>query len=239
MVRGFFPATRHSVIERLRSGTPDGRRHAFGEVVEAYWKPLYKHLRVTWRLAPDDASDATQAFFAEAFEKGWLERFDPRQAHFRTFVRMCADRLMMNRRQSEGRLKRGGSFVAVPLDFDGAERELSAGGAPAADPDERFHREFVRALLGRAVQALRADYTARGRDLQIVLFERYDLAPADDVSYASLAAEFGLTPSQVTNHLAQARRSFRRHALDALRAACGSDEEFEREARELFGSSHP
>jgi hypothetical protein len=31
------------------------------------------------------------------------------------------------------------------------------------------------------------------------------------------------------------RRSFRMHALEALRALCGTHDEYRREARELFG----
>ena len=48
--KGGFPATRHSVIERIRDADPDARRDAFGDLVEGYWKPVYKHLRLTWRL---------------------------------------------------------------------------------------------------------------------------------------------------------------------------------------------
>ena len=231
----FFPATRHSVIERLRDADAEPRRQAFGDLIEGYWKPVYKHLRVTWRLDPDEASDATQAFFAEAFEKGWLERFEPRKARFRTFVRVCVDRFVMNRRQAESRIKRGGAAQTVPLDFADAERELSLGVAVAPAADEYFHQEFVRALFARAVDAVRAEYTAAGRDVHIALFERYDLAPDDEVSYARLAQEFHLPVTQVTNYLAQIRRSFRSHALESLRNLCGSDEEFRREARELFG----
>jgi hypothetical protein len=55
------------------------------------------------------------------------------------------------------------------------------------------------------------------------------------VSYARLAEQFNLTTTQVTNYLAAVRRNFREHALDSLRGLCGSDAEFKREARELFG----
>ncbi|RPJ80614.1 MAG: hypothetical protein EHM13_11775, partial [Acidobacteria bacterium] len=74
---GAFPSTRLSLIERMRGGRADSRRAAFGEIVTGYWKPLYTHLRVTWRLSPEDAQDLTQAFFAEAFEKAWLDAYDP------------------------------------------------------------------------------------------------------------------------------------------------------------------
>jgi DNA-directed RNA polymerase specialized sigma24 family protein len=236
---GFFPATRHSVIERIRGESDDERRAAFGDLVEGYWKPVYKHLRVTWRLDAEDAQDLTQAFFADAFQKGWLERFEPAKARFRTFVRVCADRFVMNRQQAERRLKRGGAIERMSLDFDGAERELHGALATAPEADVFFYQEFIRALFARAVSAVRAEYGATGRQIHMTLFERYDLDPADGVSYADLAREFDLTVTQVTNHLSQIRRSFRRHALDALRSLCGSEAEFRREARDLFGVDVP
>jgi DNA-directed RNA polymerase specialized sigma24 family protein len=232
---GGFPATRHSIIQRIRDDNPDTRRAAFGDLVEGYWKPVYKHLRVTWRLDADEARDLTQGFFTEAFEKAWLERFEPGKARFRTFVRVCADRFVMNARQAQSRLKRGGGVQAIPLDFDGADRELLQHQSTPSGADEFFQQEFIRALFERALSALRADFASSGRSLHYTLFERYDIAPTEGVSYAALAEEFGLTTIQVTNHLAQVRRAFRTRALDALRGLCGTDDEFQREAREIFG----
>lgn len=235
-VRAGFPQTRHSVIERIRDADPDARREAFGDLIDGYWKPVYKHLRLTWNVDAEEARDVTQAFFAEAFQKSWLERYEPEKARFRTFVRVCVDRFVMNIRQTAARLKRGGGAAIVPLDFEGAEREIAAFHLTSpAEPDELFHQEFVRALFDKAVQELRADYEADGRATHFTLFERYDLAPAEGVSYAQLASEFNLTTTQVTNALAQVRRRFRERALATLRGLCGSDREFRREARELFG----
>jgi hypothetical protein len=231
-----FPSTRHSIIERIRAGGSDVRRQAFGDLVQGYWKPVYTHLRLTWRLDPDDAQDATQSFFAEAYEKGWLERFEPAKARFRTFVRVCADRFAQNRRQAAARAKRGGGIHFVALDFEGAERDtLARLSSPALDPDALFHQEFIRALFERAVRSVRQELDAADKPAAIALFERYDLAPREGDSYASLAAEFSVTTTQVTNSLALVRRRFRGHALDALRAVCATDDEFRREARELFG----
>jgi DNA-directed RNA polymerase specialized sigma24 family protein len=237
MNRGvLFPATRHSVIARIREADPQARRDAFGELISGYWQPVYAHLRVTWRLAPEDAQDLTQGFFSEAFQKAWLERFEPEKARFRTFVRVCADRFVMNRRQSASRQKRGGGVELISLDFGDAERHvLEAACAPTPDADAFFQQEFVRALFERAVGAVRREYEVSGRSVQFTLFERHDLASEEGVSYASLAAEFGLSTTQVSNSLAQTRRRFREHALRALRSLCLSDDEFRREARDLFG----
>jgi hypothetical protein len=227
-----FPATRHSVIERMRNADEGARGQAFADLVHGYWKPLHRYLSVRWRLSDDDAQEATQAFFADAFEKEWLARYNPEKAQFRTFLRVCADRFVLNRQQAAARVKRGGGAVMVSLDADG---ELAAQLASQPEADDLFKREFVRALFERAVEQTRAEYEQAGKNLQFTLFERYDIDPAEDVSYASLAREFNLTPAQVTNGLAHIRRRFREHAIQALRLLCGSDDEFRREAAELFG----
>jgi RNA polymerase sigma factor (sigma-70 family) len=230
-----FPITRHSVVERIRAEDAEVRRLAFSDLVEGYWKPVYKHLRLTWRLSPEEAEDLAQGFFAEAFQKSWLERFDPAKARFRSFVRVCVDRYAMNARQADARLKRGGGTQTIRLDFAAAERELPPMAAAAADPEASFQQEFVRALFARAVAALRRELTAEGREAHFTLFERYDLAPEEGVSYAQLAREMAWTTTQVTNRLAQVRRRFRELAMDDLRALCASDDEFRREARDIFG----
>lgn len=231
-----FPTTRHSVIERLRSHEGPRKREAFGDLVEGYWKPVYKYLRMKWRMPVEEAEDATQAFFAEALEKSWLDRFEPDKAKFRTFVRVCVDRMVMNRRQAEGRMKRGGDVQVIGVDFASAESELLRQ-APVSEPEAEdfFQREFVRALFDRAVRAVRENVLARGRNVHWELFERYDLAASDPPSYAALAKEYGLTPGQVTGYLAQMRAAFREHAIEALEGLCLDRDEFRREARELLG----
>ena len=230
-----FPLTRHSVVERIRAGDADVRRVAFSDLVEGYWKPVYIHLRLTWHVSPDDAEDLAQGFFAEAFQKSWLEKFDPAKARFRTFVRVCVDRYVMNARQADSRLKRGGGAQMVSLDCAAAERELPADPTASTDPDTTFQQEFVRALFDRAVRALRKELGAEDRAAHFALFDRYDLAAEEGLTYAQLARENGLTTTQVTNRLAQVRRRFRELALEDLRSLCGSDAEFQREARDIFG----
>jgi hypothetical protein len=87
-----------------------------------------------------------------------------------------------------------------------------------------------------AVEAFRRRCDESGRAVHFQLFERYDLNDDDrEVSYASLAQEFGLEPATVNNYLAAARRDFRRIVLEKLREITATDEEFRTEARSLLG----
>jgi DNA-directed RNA polymerase specialized sigma24 family protein len=228
------------VLEHLSSPAPEQRERARAAVAAAYWSPLYKYLRLHRKLAREDAEDLVQGFLSTAFERGWLDRFDPARARFRTFMRVCADRYVANWRQAAARHKRGGGAVHLPLDFAGAEEELGRD-APRVeeDRDALFDREFVRALFARAVDRVRADLAASGRERQFALFERHDLSDDAPVSYADLASAHGLTVTQVTNHLHAVRRAFRARVLEALREVCASEEEFRAEAREILGVEWP
>src|SRR5215211_615259 len=124
-VVGSFPATRHSVVAAIASADQHTRRVAFDALVSAYWRPVYKYVRIKWRADREDAADLTQEFFARAFEKGSLGRFDPERARFRTYLRVCLDGFVANEHKAASRIKRGGAVSFVHLDFAAAENELA------------------------------------------------------------------------------------------------------------------
>jgi DNA-directed RNA polymerase specialized sigma24 family protein len=153
-----FPVTRHSVVASLGSGEADVRRAAFDAVATAYWKPVFKYVRLKWSAAPDEAADLTQAFFLKAYEKAYFANFDPAKAKFRTYLRTCLDRFVGNTRQENRRQKRGGDVEFVPFDFAAAEFELQPQhvGNAVDELDAFFHREWLHSLFGVAVDRLRS-----------------------------------------------------------------------------------
>ena len=227
----------------LGSADPAARAAAYDALARSYWQPVYASIRLRWRRSPEDAQDLTQEFFARAFEREYLARYDPAVARFRTFVRTCLDGFLANQEKSATRLKRGGACVITGVDFARFDADL-AGHARSEDPDpERwFHREWVRGLFARAVERLRTHCEARGHADAFVLFTRYDVDPdgaAPRPTYAALARETGRSVTDVTNELAWARRAIREIVLDLLRAICATDEEFRAEARDLLGVDPP
>ncbi len=232
-----FPVTNHSAIANARSGDQVARQRALETILTSYWKPVYKYIRLKWQANNEDAKDLTQGFFANAFEKDHFARYDAGKASFQTFLRTCLDGFVANERKAGSRLKRGGDMDHYPLDFAAAEDELALHAVSSTlNPEDYFHREWVRSMFTLAVDAFRRRCDESGRTVHFQLFERYDLNDdSRDVSYASLGQEFGLEPATVNNYLAAARRDFRRTVLEKLREITATDDEFRTEARSLLG----
>lgn len=233
-----FPQTRHSVLIAAKNDNAAVREQAFDELVAAYWKPVYKYIRIKWSASNEDAKDLTQEFFAAAFAKSFFKPYDAGRSKFRTYLRTCVDGIVLNARKASTRIKRGGNMEILSLDFEAAEREMATKPPrKGVGPEEFFEREWIRSLFAMAVDDLRAQCDRTGKSTHFTLFERYDLDPPIDgrPSYAELAAEFGIPATQVTNYLSHARSEFRRLVLDRLGRLTANDEEFRSEARRILG----
>src|SRR5712692_2035528 len=236
-----FPATRRSVIDAIRSPDAAEQARALDTLFAAYWKPVYEYVRLRWNRPAEDAQDLTQGCFAELLERELLIKYDPAKSRLRTYLRLCVDSFVINEDKAAHRQKRGGNVFHVALDFAAAEGELDgvvidAAAIPSPESlEEFFAKEWVRSLFTLAVEDLRKLCETRKREMTFRLFEEYDLDGEQNISYASLAQKYGIPATDVTNALAWARREVRRIALQRLREICGNDEEFQREARAVFG----
>ncbi len=233
-VAGGYPSTRGSVVEALCAGDSAQRNRALGTVVELYSKPLAAYLRGRFGCSPEDAEDLIQGFFTTALERSSLSKFDPRQASFRTFLRLLVDHHVSNHFTSMSRLKRGGDVSVL----DPAEAEDALARVATADPDPEalLQREWRRSVFTMAVARLERDLQRDGRGAQYQVFASIDLA--DDPkrpSYRAVAQQLQLTETTVTNHLAAARRRFRTTVLEVLREVTATEAEFRAEARAALG----
>lgn len=233
-----FPATRWSAIAATQSEDQHERNRAFDALLRAYWKPVYKTIRIKWNKSNEDAKDLTQGFFAKVIEKDFLKTFDPAKARFRTFLRTCLEAFLANEDKAARRIKRGGNRQQVSLDFALAERELRNTSGQKTTAEEYFDREWVRSLFALTVNELNEQCTRNNKTVHFKLFERYDLdddSVTDKLTYEELAQQFNLPATTITNYLAYARREFRRILLEKLREITLTEEEFRTEAQSLLG----
>jgi RNA polymerase sigma factor (sigma-70 family) len=230
-VSELFPMTRPSAVADLLSGDVARRERTLQVIVRAYWRPVYKYIRLRYRSSAEEAEDLTQSFFEVAIQRATLSSYDPERARFRTFLRACLDRHVIDQHRRTTAQRRGGAYQH--LDFSSAEAELAA--APGRDPEQAFEAEWLRHLMQLALEGLDAALAARDKPIHARLFRDFHVAADEPPTYAAAAARYGITTTDVTNWLHVARREFRRVALALLRDLTLDDADFADEARAVFG----
>ncbi len=210
--RAPFPTTHWSLLQK--PGEVEERRRRLEELARLYWKPIYAHVRLKWGRSREEAEDLTQEFFAWILEGSFLERAEPGHGRFRGFVRAHVDHFMLNHLRAGRRLKRGGGLRVVSL--DAGESLLAA--LKDVPPEEILDREWRRSVLEEALRRLRNSLEAEGRRIVFDALERYDLVPEEKrPTYAVLAAELKVQPSDIDNYLSSARKRL----YDLLREVVG------------------
>ncbi len=221
-----FPVTRRSAVEAARSGDAVERARGLNTVAQAYWRPVYSYLRLHWRKSHDEAADLTQELFADLVDHNTLARFDPQKARLRTWLRVCVDGLVANDHRAQTRQKRS------PTVFDFAAARAAVERASPLSPEQEFEKEWARAVFSMALEALRVRCAATDKEPYYALLVAYELG--DRPTYAALAERFSLALTDVTNHLAWARRELRAEVFQLLADLTRGEAELHEAARALL-----
>ena len=231
-----FPETPLSAILAARSDDPVSRARGFSMLVAAYWKPAYKAIRRRFRKTNEEAKDLTQSFFTEALARELFDVFEPERGRFRTFIRVCLRNFVSKSEQTDKRIKRGGGWQRLSLDFNEAEGELEHELQQEMSFEEAFDRDLAKSLATLATDALRSHLQSKGKGHYFELFSRYDLVDeAERPTYAELAEAFDVKTTDVTNRLAYTRKLYRGFVLERLREVTANEAEFREEALHLLG----
>ena len=227
-VAALFPATLPSAVRGLASEDAVQRARSLKTISQVYWTPVYKYLRTRHGQAAALAEDTVQSFFARIVEGSALVGHDPQRGRFRSFLRRAVDHHVIDQHRRRTAARRGGALPQI--DVADAERELAT--SPAAE--DVFDREWLERVVRLAVERTLEALTRRNKPTHAELFRRFHMTD-DAPTYDAVAAELGISTTDVTNWLHVARREFKRVALELLRELTASPEEFADEALHAFG----
>ena len=208
-----LPNTRWSLVARAQHVHSDVKRQAISELLQNYYPAIRSHLVIRKRIPVDRADDLLQGFIvSKVLEKDLIGRIEREKGKFRTFLLTALDRYIIDEHRSRSTKNR---FLSPTICAD----ELIASGkhsAPAgASPGQVFEVEWARGVLDQAIQRMRGECQATGRDDVWTVFEYRLLKPLFEHQppprYETLVERFGFTsPSQAANRLITAKRMFAR-----------------------------
>lgn len=216
-----FPATAWSLLSRLRDPRDPRVQEYLNRMMQMYWRPIYKYVRIAWKRSNEDAKDLTQAFFIHLLEGDLLAKADPERGNFRKLLMTSLRNFLSNESRAGHAQKRGGGRVIVSLET--AEES----GADSNDPQEAFESQWAKELLGRSIDKL----SRTVRPPVFAAFKRFHL---EDAAIREIAGELKATEAQVGHYIQDARTVLRRLVIDEIREYVSDETEIARELDELF-----
>ncbi|MBS0557446.1 MAG: sigma-70 family RNA polymerase sigma factor [Proteobacteria bacterium] len=200
-----FPDTSWGLVLSARDrASPND---AFAQLCRRYWMPIYVSLR-RQGIAPADADDLVQGFFLSLFEDNAVARADPQRGRFRNFLLGALRRFLANEHEREHARKRGGAAQFVEFDTNAVEIQLSAD--ESSTPLELlFDRQWARALLANAMDALREEYVRAGNSTVYAALESSLDPGAGAPDYAALAQRLQRNPGAIKVAVHRLRDRFR------------------------------
>jgi RNA polymerase sigma-70 factor (ECF subfamily) len=206
--RGAFKPTRWSIV--LRAGNPEAptAMRALDDLCRAYWHPLYCFARRRG-LAPPDAEDATQGFFARVLESEMFTHADPAKGRLRTYLLTAFQRYLIDYDAQRFAQKRGGQQVALSLDF--AEERYLQEPADSNTPEKHFDQRWALTLLTNVLATLEREWTAEGRQETFALLRGFLSFSQEESpeSYRAIAAHLGGTPGAARVAVHRLRKRYR------------------------------
>ncbi len=226
-----FVTTRWTTIRRARGADTTGAHAALAELCQTYWYPLYAYVRRTGR-SPDDASDATQGFFARLLRLDSLGNVNEAHGKFRAFLLASLKHFLADERDFAFAAKRD-ARLSFSLDSTAAEERYRSVPSGALSPDQAFERQWALTLLETVMQRLAREYEESGRGK---LFAELRFALAGEKSETpscELAARLEMSEAAVRVAIHRLRRRYRVALREELLHTVSSEEEMLEELQYL------
>lgn len=221
-----FAPTRWSLVLRSR-GEDVPSRIALEELCGAYWFPLYAWARRSG-MAPADAEDAVQGFFAVVLGRRLFDRADESRGKLRTFLLTAFRRHIRDERDKSVAGRRGGGRV---VSFDGMEAEewFREEALAEESPEHCFDRHWALTVLERALGRVEAGYARRGKAAEFAALRPFLAESGEQAAYEAAGVPLGLGAGAFKVALHRFRGRFREALRDEVRDAGAAEADVDAE----------
>jgi RNA polymerase sigma factor (sigma-70 family) len=207
LVSGEIATTQWSQVLAARDGEGTAARQALENLCRTYYRPLYAFIRHLGS-SPDEAGDLIQAYFTELLEKEFLSAVDAGRGRFRSFLFTSVRHFLSHQRESSRALKRGGAAMILSLDMSAAEKTYSSYSSREMTPEELFEHRWAMTLLARALDRLREESRAAGKERLFEQLEPYLTSSGPQVPYRQAAAALEMSEGAVKVAVHRLRKRF-------------------------------
>lgn len=230
--------TQWSQVLAARDGSDTEARTALETLCQTCWPPLYAYIR-RQGSDPEEASDLTQAYFAELLDKDLLADVDPGKGRFRSYLLATLRHFLSHERDRAGALKRGGGTHTLSLDTEMAEQRYASEPDTGRTPAEVFERRWAMTVLGRALARLRQESTSAEQHQRFELLKPYLTGEEPKKTYREAGLELGISEPAVRQAVHRLRRRFGQVLRDEIADTVAGEDAIDEEVRHLLAVIGP
>src|SRR5262245_33575500 len=157
-----FTTTHWSVVLEAQGESP-AAQEALEKLCRTYWRPIFAFLR-RQGIAPAEAEDITQGFFAELLERRSLSAVRKEKGRLRSFLLGAVNYFLATGGRRAMAIKRGKGQRLIPLE------EFRSGDWIDIEPTDPmtaemiYERKWAVTVLERVLSRLKEEYHAAGND---------------------------------------------------------------------------
>ena len=229
-----FATTHWSVV--LAAGQPHSplAQEALARLCETYRAPLLAYAQAL-RLKPEDAEDATQAFFVHFLTHnlaGKLERHS--DVKFRSFLLRCFRNFLSDERARRQTQRRGGGQPVQSLDDPAGAQGIPWEPADEMTAARAYERRWATALLDHVLARLEGEYRARGRGQVFEQLHVFLLDKKAGTPYAEVARQLSVSADAVKKEVSRMRQRYRELFREEIAHTVATPGEVDEEINYLF-----
>jgi DNA-directed RNA polymerase specialized sigma24 family protein len=229
-----FGDTAWSVVLAAGDASETHAHQALAELCQMYWPPIYAYLRQRG-FSRHDAQDLTQIFFQRIVEDETLRRASPARGRFRSFLLGALMRCLADEQAYLRAVKRGGGAQFISVDEIAAEEKHHRQVTTNLTPAESLDARWAGLLLARALDKVRAEFSANGKTETFDALSPFLEGEQPDISYQDAATRMGLALNAVKTHIHRLRRQFASAVRHEVLQTVSAPHEVDDELRQLLG----
>jgi RNA polymerase sigma factor (sigma-70 family) len=206
-----FTTTHWSVVVEAQGESP-AAQEALEKLCRIYWRPIYSFMQ-RQGVAPEEAEDVTQAFFADLLEHKSLAAVRKERGRFRSYLLGALKYFLADERRRAMAIKRGKGQRLIPLDELGADERTAREPTDPVTAEQVYERRWASTVLERVLGLLKNEYVAAGNATLFDCLKQLLPDEPGSPSQAEIAGQLGMT----SNAVRQAFHRFRQRYQSLLR----------------------
>lgn len=204
------PKTRWSlVLNAAHSPDKDDRRQALEQLCQTYYKTLYRFARKRGQ-SDDEAWDSVHEFICALLEgKKSFNSLAQGYGLFRSFLKTCFDRFLVDQFKASKRQKVGGDLKKWSFDLRETEGYSLMEPVENLTPEDAYRKSIALDTFQEALEQLQTDWAAKDKDEQCQHLIAYLSEDCKGEKSRTLARQLGVAESSARRRVSDFRKEFR------------------------------